>query len=134
VARTNMSPQAMGSGEWAMGRGGGEGAGVGVRGLVAQWPQAPARLEEGEKRGTGGCGGDSALVGRGSSSYILGVIMRDEDANTLWDAAVEGDDVIVFAAAWDGGYRCDPATEQYHVRRRVYSPEMGRWTRRDSIE
>jgi hypothetical protein len=43
-------------------------------------------------------------VGRESSSYIVVVIMRDEDANALRDAAVEGDDVIVFAAAWDAGY------------------------------
>jgi RHS repeat-associated protein len=121
-------------------------------------------LKRGEE-GHRGCGGGWALVGKGSSSYIVVVIMRDEDANTLWDAAVEGDDVIVFAAAWDGGhastawaaggglpagagqhsvtsgnrigyagYRFDLATEQYHVRHRVYSPEMGRWTRRDSIE
>ncbi len=76
----------------------------GVRGSGARWPQAPARLEEEEKRGTEGCGGGSALAGRGSSSYIVVVIMRDRDANTVWDAAVEGDDVIVFAAAWDAGY------------------------------
>ena len=31
------------------------------------------------------------------------------------------------------GYQFDPATEQYHVRHRVYSPEMGRWTRRDPL-
>ena len=32
------------------------------------------------------------------------MIMRDKDANTLWDAAVEGNDVIAFAAARDAGY------------------------------
>ena len=29
----------------------------------------------------------AGLAGRGSSSYIDSVIMRDEDANTAWDAA-----------------------------------------------
>ncbi len=190
---------------------------------------------------------NAGLAGRGTSSYIDSVIMRDKDANTAWDAAsdatleerryyvqnwradvvalltaggdvsewvrysaygeatvypfvngdfdadgdvdgddtiafsaawdssanaadvdrangVDGDDVIAFAAAWDAGYattawtaggglpanagqlsvtsgnrigyagyQFDPATEQYHVRHRVYSPEMGRWTRRDPI-
>ncbi len=55
--------------------------GEGVRGLVAQWPQAPARLEEEEETG----GGD--LAGRGGSSYLDSMIMLDKDANTAWDAA-----------------------------------------------
>jgi len=31
------------------------------------------------------------------------------------------------------GYEFEPMTKEYHVRNRVYLPEMGRWTRRDPI-
>ena len=41
----------------------------------------------GGEEGHRGCGGGSVLAGRGSSSYIVVVIMRDEDANTAWTAA-----------------------------------------------
>jgi hypothetical protein len=76
----------VGNGQWEEEEERGRG-GVGVRGLGARWPQTPARLEEGEKRGTRACGGGWALVGRGSSSYIVVVIMRDEDSKTAWNAA-----------------------------------------------
>jgi hypothetical protein len=112
--------------------------GAGVRGLVAQWPQAPARLEEEEETG----GGD--LAGRGGSSYLDSMIMLDKDANTAWDAASDATleerryycqnsgggraDVGVLAPVAGqlsvtrgnqigyAGYRFDPATERYHVR------------------
>src|SRR5690606_23148077 len=31
------------------------------------------------------------------------------------------------------GYEWDAAVELYHVRHRVYDPELGRWTRRDPL-
>ncbi len=31
------------------------------------------------------------------------------------------------------GYELDPLTDQYHVRHRVYEPQLGRWTKRDPL-
>ncbi len=123
----------------------------------------------------------SGLAGRGNSSYIDSVILRDRDINSTdaadWDnlyteassnaaipvdfdfdgAAFDPADNDAFYAAYSeasewsnggagggrlsrignrkgyAGYEFDRSIEAYHVRHRVYIPELGRWTKRDPI-
>ncbi len=85
-----MSCEAMGNRQWEEGAGRGrweegELRGRVVRGLVAQWPQAPARLEEEEETG-GGVGG--GVLGGGELWWVFcglrGVRCRGEAKGAAW--------------------------------------------------